>query len=525
MTFLDGPAQIVLIVLVFCCPIIPAGGWCWLKAIQGCLNGLSWTVRKVRHHAFIPMYFVLLFLFATGLYQSLSDVFEAARTKEQMWSFWMFVTTSATAFLSIIISIHSTVKCVSTIRRNGDADNRERASRVSDADQLERTVYIIALPGFYGLMCFLSAEQLLMYKLGTLGNHWAWNDQFKAEKGEEFVLDMLDFYMSVADVFEAFAFSFFGTLTMESMRRAGIQRLGPGNREEALQGCIQRWTMSPLYIFCLVLCVEASYHLVQVFGHYFGLYSIIPPALSDFTKTIPQPNDDFMTAAFFTLTSVFSSLAILALISVESVFHDDLAAVGFVGNGQFSQRYKMFANLKFWGVKIFVSVEFCLQLIMMVVSMDKIHVKLLYTLCMAVLCFLVSIVHICAYSPKGKWICLEAEGDPERSSQASGTSLQQLQLRDGALGSQREVRASLLEEGNYEAAWRKHQPKGPVSESTIDVDEPPHSVAPSSSWEPPMLPCPPEPQSEPSVDNGETRTSDVGEKISDGDDKSSTSGA
>jgi len=186
-----------------------------------------------------------------------------------------------------------------------------------------------------------------------------------------------------------------------------------------------------------------------------------------------------MTVAFFTLTSVFSSLAILALISVESVFHDELAAVEFVSNSRFSHKFKLFANLKFWGVKIFVSVEFCLQLIVMAVDMDKIHKQLLYTLCMAVLCFLVSVVHIWAYYPKGRWITLGGNEHSETASVASGLSMQHIAHGTPFLHATESLSSSSCRPF-AEESWRKHQPDMAVDETSTTADD--HQ----QRWEPPI---------------------------------------
>ena len=41
------------------------------------------------------------------------------------------------------------------------------------AEQRVRVIYIVALPGFYGLMCFLCSMQTIELALDTVGEHWA----------------------------------------------------------------------------------------------------------------------------------------------------------------------------------------------------------------------------------------------------------------------------------------------------------------------------------------------------------------
>lgn len=191
--------------------------------------------------------------------------------------------------------------------------------------------------------------------------------------------------------------------------------------------------MSPIYIFCAVLCVQSVYRLLLVLSKYFHLTSLLPPALTDAVKEIPQPSESVMYIAFFTLTSVFSSLAIVALFSIDYAFHDDLEVVGFVTG---SRKCKYLSNLKFWGVKIFVTIEFTLEIGMMVVTMDEVQKQLMYNACMGSLCFFVSLVHLWAYAPQGNWIAEEsvlrtldeepaiARTDSNTESEASGVSLQ-----------------------------------------------------------------------------------------------------
>lgn len=401
MAFLDGPAQIILLIVVFCCPIIPAGGWCWLKCIECCLKCLQNVVANVRKYAYVPMYLCLLALLVAGCMTVVPDWGPSEQTANQTYAFNMFVVTSVLALLTIIVSVHSTLKVLQ--------------GQVSIDEQRERTVYIIALPSFYCLMCFLSSQQLLIKSLGTVAQHWAWDMTFTSEhQEEEFTLDMVTFYLSAADVFESFAFTFFGTMTMEAMRRASeLATMRQGHeraREAALQSCIQKWTMSPIYSFCFVLCIQSMYNLISVFGKYFHLGDLLPPALYKEIHGLPQPDQGVVDTVFFTLTSIFSSLAIMALFSIEHVFHDDLASVDFVLDCERMKSLKFLSNLKFWGVKLFVTIEFTLECIMFVLkrtSLNEIQKQLIYTTCMASMCFAIALLHVWAYAPHGRWIVAE----------------------------------------------------------------------------------------------------------------------
>merc|ERR1719446_1375108 len=119
--------------------------------------------------------------------------------------------------------------------------------------------------------------------------------------------------------------------------------------------------MSPIYMFCLVLCVQSMYNLLIVFGKYFHLGELLPLALYQDLQKMPQPPQGTIDVIFFTLTSIFSSLAIMALFSIEHVFHDDLATVDFVLDCEQMRKFKFLSNLKFWGVKLFVTIEFALE--------------------------------------------------------------------------------------------------------------------------------------------------------------------
>lgn len=390
---LNGPVQVILLVTVFCCPIIPAGGWCWLKCVEFCLQGLGVVVKQVRKFAYIPMYLSLLLLLVVGFLVVIPDFFQSERTAFQVYAFQLFVVTGCCTVGSIFICVSSTVKILQ--------------GQASIDQQRERTVYIVALPSFYCLMCFLASQQLLIQILGTLDDRWSWDVTFESDEERlRFTLDMMSVYASAADVFESFAFTFFGMLTMESLRRAvdtAPHTPRTTARQAKLTGCVQRWTMSPLYMFCAVLCVEAVYSLIVVFRRYLHVSRYVPPALADFFSQLPGPEERVMTVTFFTLTSIFSSLAIMALISIERVFHEDLVGVNFVSD--VSPRFSTFANLKFWGVKLFVSVEFAMQCCMHLVQVETLKKQLIYNVCMASLCFFMSLVHIRAYAPRGRWIC------------------------------------------------------------------------------------------------------------------------
>eukprot|EP00931_Biecheleriopsis_adriatica_P066213 TRINITY_DN40611_c0_g1_i1.p1 TRINITY_DN40611_c0_g1~~TRINITY_DN40611_c0_g1_i1.p1 ORF type:complete len:448 (+),score=63.73 TRINITY_DN40611_c0_g1_i1:131-1474(+) len=434
MAFLDGPAQIILLVVVFCCPLIPAGGWCWLKSIECCLACLGAIVRNARKFAYVPMYLCLLGLLLAGSTMVTQDFLHSQRTDEQRRAFYIFVGTAGLALLTILVSVGSTLKCL------------QGTGTLFISEQRERTVYILALPAFYCLMCFQSCQQILSYELNTVDKHWSWDVQFTTDQQRQnFTMDMVTFYMSAADVFEAFAFTFFGMLTMESLRRSSQYTARQGAREVRLQGCIQKWTMSPIYMFCAVLCLESVYRLLNVFTKYFHLTSIVPPALTHALERVPQPDSYVCSIAFFTLTSVFSSLAIMALFSIEHVFHGDLASVDFINSSW--ERCRFLSNLKFWGVKIFVTVEFALDMAMMLWKAEQAHKQLVFAAAMGLLCFSVSLLHIWAYAPSGRWIAEDTVGSEDlaqldrnssisiAATTASGVSLTPLVHSEGLSGS------------------------------------------------------------------------------------------
>lgn len=463
MAVFDGQAQIILLVLVFCCPLIPAGGWCWLKSIECCLQCLGAIVKSARKFAYVPMYLCLLGLLVDGCSTVACDYFkevkEGSIQEEAQHAAYAFACTSTLALLTIVISVASTAKTLQGTAAHdsrmavtgssvGESEFRKLGLVVVVSEQRERTVYILALPAFYGLMCFLSAQQLLMYKLGTLDEHWSWNTKFKNDQERfEFTLDMMTFYMSAANVFESFALTFFGMLTMESLRRSSERestiRMSRRSREQRLQGCIQSWTMSPIYMFCGVLCVQSVYRLLHVMTKYFHLLDVCPPALSRSLAGLPVPDEFVVYIAFFTLQSIFSTLAIMALISIEHVFGDDLEAVEFTSRGH-RRNCKILANLKFWGVKIFVTLEFGLDVGMMMVKMDEFQKKLIFTVFMTLISFLVSVLHIWAYAPRGRWIV-----------EASASAL--------------EVEAEAAAEADDEVEAQRRQELGAVSGPTLPL--------------------------------------------------------
>lgn len=161
-------------------------------------------------------------------------------------------------------------------------------------------------------------------------------------------------------------------------------------------------------MFCAVLSMESVYNLVIIFSKYFHLEDVMPPAITRAFANMPQPPEDVVNITFFTLTSIFSSLAIMALFSIEHVFHEDLASVDFVVDMPRLKKLKFLSNLKFWGVKLFVTIEFTLECIMYLIkrysAWEEIDMQLMYTTCMASMCFLIAVLHIFAYDPKGRWI-------------------------------------------------------------------------------------------------------------------------
>jgi hypothetical protein len=312
-------------------------------------------------------------------------------SKEQTYYFYGFVSSGLFVLLTLIICVLSTIKCLK--------------GNLEVSGQHERTVYIIALPAFYGLMCFLSAEQVLYYKFGTVHYHWSWIGSAGADRAEKITTDMITFYMSAADVFEAFALSFFAMLTMESLKRFNEQiPIDQRNRrDERLQSCIQSWTMSPIYMFCVVLSVESCYHFVCILLDDFHLTDVLPPALVVPFQHVQRPDENAVYYIFFTLKSIFSSFAIMALFSIDHVFADDLAGVDFISNHDY-RWCKFLSNLKFWGVKIFVTLEFTLEVVMMPLKIEEILAQMMQACFMAFLCFVVALIHVKAYAPRGKWI-------------------------------------------------------------------------------------------------------------------------
>jgi hypothetical protein len=450
------------------------------------------------------MYLSLLALLVGGVLTVTPDYFHSEKTAMQTYAFNLFLVTVATTILSISISMYSTFMVLQ--------------GEVSIEEQRERTVYILALPGFYCLMCFLSSEMLLMNVLGTVQNHWDWDIDFNKPDitSEKFTLDMITFYLSAADVFESFAFTFFGTLTMESLRRAGVLQLRylntQGEREIRLQGCIQKWTMTPIYMFCMSLCFESVYNLLVVYCKYFHLTDLLPQGLSKLTDHIVWPDEQVVTNVFFTLDCIFSSLAIMALFSIEHVFHDDLVSVDFVATCKSMKKLKFLSNLKFWGVKIFVTVEFTLQCALVIMEKLKygaIEQQLIYTTCMAALCLMVALLHIFAYAPRARgrdrrkltWIADNDEIDRMRdiaqarvaplasasgfSTPSVGSSTQNLPTGDAL---EQAFKAKLLEGGNA-MHYPAHNGTSMRSELSVRSEQSEHTTPRlSGHTTPPLLP-------------------------------------
>merc|ERR1719305_525044 len=97
------------------------------------------TMRKF---AYIPMYLCLIILDVGVLSIVIPDFVNSVQTYDQVYAFRAFIVVNVIAVLCIVISIRSTV---SVLQGNVMIDS-----------QRERTVYIIALPSFFCLMCVLS---------------------------------------------------------------------------------------------------------------------------------------------------------------------------------------------------------------------------------------------------------------------------------------------------------------------------------------------------------------------------------
>merc|ERR1719223_1038623 len=189
---------------------------------------------------------------------------------------------------------------------------------------------------------------------------------------------------------------------MESLKRAReMNPQGEETREMRLQKCMQGWVLLPLFIFCAVLFIEASYDLGTVLLKYFSLASLIPPVIVSSLDNMPDFTIQLIDGTLFVARNIFSGLALMALFSIDHYFHDELALVGFTGHGE---RCRFLQNLKFWGVKIFMSLEFALNVGFVPWHADIVLKKLTFSLAMSTLCFFVSVMHCKAYAPTGIWI-------------------------------------------------------------------------------------------------------------------------
>jgi len=305
----------------------------------------------------------------------------------------------------------------------------------------DKTVRILALPMVYGTMAFEGVVRMWGIVLDrTSGSHHfaCW------ERRIRYQLDMFEACFLVGDVYESYALLVFGILTLNVLRekiRSTIELVKedvsptPLRRGHApsfddldlairdLVNELKGLTLLGLKLFCLTCFLQAAYKLAVMT---LGFYDVWPRWFSTDPhdknglgffqqKEVKKGAHYFFYGAGF----VASFAAIGNVVEVERGFHRNL------------QEFSPF--LKFWGVKVLVSIAFLQTLFLMVVppfmSWSEVRSNIFYASALCLECFLISVFHLCAWRPREGWYrstgdysgCL-SDSVPEDSETCEGSS-------------------------------------------------------------------------------------------------------
>mmetsp|Transcript_70987 Transcript_70987/g.219442 ORF Transcript_70987/g.219442 Transcript_70987/m.219442 type:complete len:322 (-) Transcript_70987:175-1140(-) len=283
----------------------------------------------------------------------------------------------------------------------------------------------MALPPFYGVMCFMAVRVVSQFFLDFLdpwtgdGAHPFDGDETKVD----FANDMVEFFFAIASVFEVEALRRFVELMLHSEEMGDARiRDRAGEVVEKREGKIwrQRRFVNQVLrlhanVFRVLLVGSLVVMCANVWAQHFDLQSslewLLPVTFANGIVNIISDCSPTVSAAVGIATPIVSSLAVYYIFTGETLYTEELAEVGFLrhsagGAGRLAASFEEVRTSKFWGVKIIVSLEFVLDVFFSLYSLfftlNKPMQNFLYSVIMSVVCFFVSLIHCWAYVP-GDW--------------------------------------------------------------------------------------------------------------------------
>lgn len=237
--------------------------------------------------------------------------------------------------------------------------------------------------------------------------------------------DMYEASVMVGDMYESYAILVFGRLVLHvlhqhiSVRQNALHAEGchlphGSTSVEDLNGAVNSLkrqmkglALLGIKLFCLTCLGQGAYQLLIVSAEYYREY------YTDWQDTIEQALESKQHAHWFFYGAGFMSsfAAIGNLIDMEQVFHHALEDFG--------------TFLKFWGTKVLVSVAFLQYLALEAIPpfsrWTETRRSLLYCSLLCFQCFLVSIMHLSAWSPDEGWYKYGTDVNSDDESSQAGS--------------------------------------------------------------------------------------------------------
>jgi hypothetical protein len=276
-----------------------------------------------------------------------------------------------------------------------------------DAPLHHKTILILALPLFYGLMSCMSVSRVMQVVIDHVGQtsvHRFAN--FKQRSA--FLLQMYESNFMVGDIYETYALVTFGHLIMTVLKDQFAKHNGAVQQTDLsmkLQASIEGLTVSGVQLFCGTCLIQGSYSLVVTSMGWMGLgdhwFGTDPDNLGYFQ----QPEMQSYTSAVFQGMGLVSSCAAISnIMTVEGAYEEFL--------GEFR------SSVKFWGTKILVSLAFLQLLVLKLIppfnTWKETRVHLLYSSLLCVECFAISLLHCIAWGAHETWYNVIDEDDSNK---------------------------------------------------------------------------------------------------------------
>lgn len=346
------------------------------------------------------------------------------------------------------------VVCVVHTHRHMIYMDRTLCSRAQNLH--DKTIRILALPMVYGLMSFEGVVRMwgvVIDQTSTRHHFQHFDDRLRYQ------LDMYEACFMVGDLYESYALHVFGALTifvlnqkisrkvstakeamsaMSMMSMTASMGTRPDGASEDVQGLdgtplseatpvpdasyeldahfsrpresyaevetaftelmneLKGLTMLGIKLFCLTCFLQAFYKLIVMT---LGFYDFFPAWFN--TDTHNQPPGVFQRPDvkkgahhfFYGAGFVASFAAIGNVVEVERGFHKNL------------QEFSPF--LKFWGVKVLVSIAFLQTLVLLIMppfsGWSETRQNIFYASMLCLECFLISLFHLKSWAPRESW--------------------------------------------------------------------------------------------------------------------------